>query len=290
MAGRWVLWPLCWGSPPSQAGSWGAAVSSHLWGGFGEPGGAALLAKQRLPQRLCASLRISHGIPITHRSRLLVGWGAGVPPCCPMDRLCLCGDFPGAALPGSAQVAAASGTGMGHYKDRSGTGCGRRFPCAAEMSWVSQPRCHRHGVRERGCAMLGFPHAQEASQAPKGHYRLLVPRWDPWHPPSPRPQCGPTAGGTCGAVPGPQPREGARLTPSPAGGERRGESSSAFLQNSLLSSTVPVGASKSSLYPSRGTQLHRWLRGWVSPCVGAPAGMCSQGREVHVISPARSMA
>lgn len=193
MAGRWVLWPLCWGSPPSQAGSWGAAVSSHLWGGFGEPGGAALLAKQRLPQRLCASLRISHGIPITHRSRLLVGWGAGVPPCCPMDRLCLCGDFPGAALPGSAQVAAASGTGMGHYKDRSGTGCGRRFPCAAEMSWVSQPRCHRHGVRERGCAMLGFPHAQEASQAPKGHYRLLVPRWDPLAPTQPpaavRPHC-----------------------------------------------------------------------------------------------------
>lgn len=72
--------------------------------------------------------------------------------------------------------------------------------------------------------------------------------------------------------------------------EKGGESSSAFLQNSLPSSTVPVGASKSSLYPSRGTQLHRWLRGWVSPCVGAPAGMCSQGREVHVISPARSMA
>lgn len=32
VAGRWLLWPVCWGSPPSQWGSGGAALSSHLWG------------------------------------------------------------------------------------------------------------------------------------------------------------------------------------------------------------------------------------------------------------------
>lgn len=69
---HWVLWPLSWGSPARHSGSWGAALSSDLWGAS-EVLEGSLLGKQRLPQRLCISFGISHGIPITRISPLMGG-------------------------------------------------------------------------------------------------------------------------------------------------------------------------------------------------------------------------
>lgn len=187
------------GEPPKPSGLLGCSPELTALGGLWRAWRGCTAGEQRLPQRLCTSLRISHGIPITHRSRLLVGWGAGVPPCCPMDRLCLCGDLPGAALPGSAQVAAAAGTGTGHYKDRSGTGCGRR--CRDELG-VSAPLpqawsegaglCHAgispcpggftgsKGALPAACAGVGSLAPTQPPAAVRAHCR-----WDMWGCPRP---------------------------------------------------------------------------------------------------------
>lgn len=81
-----------------------------------------MLAKQGLPQRLCASSKINHGIPITPISPLL-GRGQGYPhagPLVPKGWGVFVRDFPRAALPASAEASAAVGDKDGALRGQVG--------------------------------------------------------------------------------------------------------------------------------------------------------------------------
>lgn len=79
------------------------------------------------------------------------------------------------------------GTRTGHYEDRSGTGCGRRFSTAAEMSWVvSAPLPHARSEGEGLCHARispvpgGFTASCSGSKvALRG---CMCPGWDPLAP------------------------------------------------------------------------------------------------------------
>lgn len=135
--------------------------------------------------------------------------------CRPMDGVCLSGHFPGAALPASAEVSAAVGTGTGHCEDRSGTGCGRRFSATAEMSWVVSLA---HACSEgEGLCRARIPHSWAGTHFPtpgRVHSSKIALRgclfkeWDPGTYPASGRIAAPLRVGHVGAVPRQEPQEG----------------------------------------------------------------------------------
>lgn len=137
--------------------------------------------------------------------------------CRPMDGVCLSGHFPGAALPASAEVSAAVGTGTGHCEDRSGTGCGRRFSATAEMSWVVSASLAHACSEGEGLCRARIPHSWAGTHFPtpgRVHSSKIALRgclfkeWDPGTYPASGRIAAPLRVGHVGAVPRQEPQEG----------------------------------------------------------------------------------
>lgn len=112
----------------------------------------------------------------------------------------------------------------------------------------------------------------------------------PWHPPSTRPQCSPTAHGAGGGSPQARSRrEGVADACSRRSWKGKGgESNSGFLQNFLPTAKTPTGAGQFPACKWGDPAATRAAGLGVLP-VGALIGMQGQAEKVHVIS-TRSMA